>query len=98
VSAAADNYAAPSITFNNGDVNIAREGSDTSLQFWWAVNGSSNWTEETVAGAGSTAASPSMTVDGDGVNISTVSTASQLLFYWATNGVAGWHPETVADL
>jgi hypothetical protein len=88
----------PSMTVNNGSVNIAVQGPDDSLLFYWAVTGSSTWHEETVAGADSAASPPSMTVNGNGVNISAVNTANQLLFYWATNGVAGWHAETVADL
>jgi hypothetical protein len=86
----------PSMTVNHGSVNIAVQGPHHSLRFYWAVNGTSTWHAETVAGAGSTWSAPSMTVNGNSVNISTVGTASQLKFFWAVNGTATWHPETVA--
>jgi hypothetical protein len=86
----------PSMTANNGSVNIAIQGPSTSLRFYWAVNGTTTWHPETVAGGNSTAAAPSMTVNGNGVNIGTVGTSNHLKFFWAINGTATWHPETVA--
>ena len=43
----------PSMTVNNGSVNIAVPGPNHSLRFYWAVNGTSTWNPETVAGPGS---------------------------------------------
>jgi hypothetical protein len=84
------------MTVNGNSVNIAAAGSLARLKFYWAVNGTSTWHPETVAGPGSTFSAPSMTVNGNRVNISTVGAANRLKFYWAVNGTPTWHPETVA--
>ena len=86
----------PSMTANHGSVNIAVPGPNHSLRFYWAVNGTSTWHAETVAGGGSTFSAPSMTVNGNSVNISAVGAGNRLKFYWAVNGTSTWHPETVA--
>ena len=39
----------PSMTVNNGSVNIAVQGADDSLLFYWAINGVAGWHAETVA-------------------------------------------------
>ena len=83
------------MTANIGSVNIAIQGLGHSLRFYWAVNGTTTWHPETVAGH-ATATAPSMAVNDNAVNISTVGTANQLKFFWAINGTATWHPETVA--
>jgi len=84
------------MTVNGNAVNIAAAGSLGRLKFYWAINGTSTWHPETVAGAGSTFSAPSMTVNGNAVNISAVGAGNRLKFYWAINGTATWHPETVA--
>jgi hypothetical protein len=43
----------PSMTANHGSVNIAVPGPNHSLRFYWAVNGTTTWHPETVAGPGS---------------------------------------------
>jgi len=45
----------PAMTVNHGSVNIAVQGPHDSLRFYWAVNGTSTWHAETVAGPGSAA-------------------------------------------
>ena len=39
----------PAMTVNHGSVNIAVQGPNDSLLFYWAVNGTSTWHAETVA-------------------------------------------------
>jgi hypothetical protein len=86
----------PSMMVNAGAVNIAVQGPDDSLLFYWAVNGTPTWYTETVAGAGTTFSAPSMDVDGNIVNIAVQGPDDSLLFYWAVNGTPTWHAETVA--
>ena len=86
----------PSMTVNGNSVNIAIQGPNHSLKFYWAVNGTATWHAETVAGAGTTYSAPSMTVNGNAVNISAEGPNHKLKFYWAVNGTATWHAETVA--
>jgi hypothetical protein len=86
----------PSMTANHGSVNIAVPGPNHSLRFYWAVNGTTTWHAETVAGPGSTFSAPSMTVNGNSVNIAAAGSLARLKFYWAVNGTSTWHPETVA--
>ena len=86
----------PSMTVNHGAVNIAIQGPNDSLRFFWAFNGTSNWHAETVAGPGTTFSAPSMTVNGNDVNIAAMGPNHRLKFYWAVNGTSNWHPETVA--
>ena len=85
----------PSMNPDGNDVNIAVQGPDNSLLFYWAVNGSS-WHVETVAGAGTTFSAPSMNVDGDDVNIAVEGPDNSLMLYWAVIGTGTWHVETVA--
>ena len=81
---------------DGNDVNIAVAGSRNKLRFYWAVNGTSTWHPETIAGAGSTFSAPSMIVNHNSVNISLVGAQDRLKFYWAVNGTPTWHAETVA--
>jgi hypothetical protein len=83
------------MTNDGNDVNIAAEGASQRLDFYWAVNGTTTWHPEQVAGTGTTYSSPSMTNDGDSVNITARGTGQSLWFYWATNGSTTWHPEQV---
>jgi hypothetical protein len=77
-------------------VNIAAEGPSHSLDFYWAVNGSSTWTPEVVAGAGTTASAPAITVNQGSVNIAALNgNGLGTEFYWAVNGSATWHPEAL---
>jgi hypothetical protein len=86
------------MTVNHNSVNIAAMGPGHRLKFYWAVNGTSTWNPETVAGSGSVFSAPSMTVNGNSVNISAVGAQNRLKFYWAVNGTATWNPETVAGV
>ena len=84
------------MTTNGNDVNIAAEGASQNLRFFWAVNGSSTWHPQTVAGVNTTYSAPSMTTNGNDVNIAAVGAGNSLRFFWAVNGTNTWHPETVA--
>src|SRR5271166_3812173 len=86
----------PSVTVNGNSVNIAIQGPNHSLKFYWANNGTSTWHAETIAGAGTTYSAPAMTVNGNAVNIAAMGPDHRLKFYWAVNGTPTWHPETVA--
>jgi hypothetical protein len=85
----------PSMITNGNSVNIAIQGPNDSLDFYWAVNGSSTWHAEQVAGTGTTYSAPSMTTDGNSVNIAAEGASQRLDFYWAVNGSSTWHPEQV---
>ncbi len=76
----------PSMTANHGSVNIAIQGPNNSLKFYWAVNGTTTWHAETVAGRNTTYSAPSMTVNGNVVNIAAMGPDHRLRFYWAVNG------------
>jgi hypothetical protein len=83
------------MTTDGNDVNIAAEGASQKLDFYWAVNGTTTWHPEQVAGTGTTHSAPSMTTDGNSVNITARGTGQSLWFYWAVNGSSTWHPEQV---
>jgi hypothetical protein len=89
-------YSAPSAVQDGKSVIIAAEGAGNRLDFYWTANGSSTWTREVVAGAGTTTDAPAVTVTVNNgsvnvaaVNANTVTTMS----YWALNGTTTWHPE-----
>ena len=86
----------PSMLTDGNNVNITGHCANNSLRFFWAVNGSSAWNPETVAGVNTTYSAPSMTTDGNDVNIAAVGAGNSLRFFWAVNGTNTWHPETVA--
>ena len=86
----------PSMILNNNAVNIVVQGPNHSLRYYWAINGTTTWHAETVAGAGSTYSAPSMILNNNAVNITAVGAKNRLKYYWAINGTTTWHPETVA--
>jgi len=88
----------PSVTANNGSANIAVQGPHNSLRFYWAVNGTSTWHPDTVAGANTTYSAPAMAVNGNSVNIVAMGPRHRLRFYWAVNGNSTWHTETIAGV
>ena len=91
---------AQSITSNNSanGVNIAAEGPNHTLKFFWATNGSSTWNPEQVAGKNTTYSEPAIasSTKANGVNIAAEGPNNSLDFYWANNGSATWHVEQVA--
>jgi hypothetical protein len=89
-------YSAPSVRQDGRSVIIAAQGPVSSLDFYWAANGTSVWHPETVAGSGTTFSAPSQTVNGNSVNIVAEGPGSSLYFYWAANGSSTWTPEVVA--
>ena len=77
------------------DIDIAAEGVNNSLDFYWAANGSGTWHPEQVAESAADSP-PSMTPDGSDANIAAAGAKGSLDFYWATSGNATWNPEQVA--
>jgi hypothetical protein len=86
----------PSIGESGSSADIAVQGPDNSLKFYWADNGSPvTWNVENVALTG-TYSAPSMAETGSSVNISAVGTSDSLSYYWAQNGTSTWIAEQVA--
>ena len=79
----------------NGDtVNIAVQGPDNSLMFYWTFNGSGTWHTETVGGALTAAQGPSLAVDGNTFYIAVVHSLWRALDVWYdTIGTGTWHPQ-----
>ena len=73
------------------DTNIAVQGPNHSLHFYWAINGIAGWHPEKVAGAGTTYSAPSMLDSDSEVIIAVQGPNHSLVLYWAANGVAGWN-------
>ena len=86
----------PSMVVNGADLDIAAQGPNNSLLFYWAVNGTSTWHTVTVAGAGTTFSAPSMAVDGGSVIIAAQGPNNSLMFYWTFDPASSWNPEPVA--
>ena len=83
------------MTANHGAVNIAVQGPNHSLLFYWATNATATWHPETVASGANNSAGPSITSNASFANIADVNSAGDLMFYWATDGTATWHAEAV---
>ena len=81
---------APSLAVNDGGVDIAIQAGD-SLDLYWAVNGSSTWTREVVAGAGQVFSAPSVTGSDGTTDVVAEGPGLSLKYYWAVNGTTTWH-------
>src|SRR4029077_6126828 len=68
-AAAALASTAPSMNTVGNDTNIAVQGPNHSLHFYWAINGTPGWNPEKITGAGTTYSAPSMTPSGNKVDI-----------------------------
>jgi len=95
--ASATAASAVSMTTDGNGVIIAAEGTaqqgtSHTLNFYWAPNGSTTWTPETVQGPG-VDSPPSMTTDGNGVIIAAEVPGNSLYFYWALTGSSNWASE-----
>jgi len=95
--ASATAASAVSMTTDGNGVIIAAEGTaqqgtSHTLNFYWAPNGSTTWTPETVQGPG-VDSPPSMTTDGNGIIIAAEGPSNSLYFYWALNGSSNWASE-----
>ena len=97
MSGAGTTYSAPSVAANGGGVNIVTEGPGNSLEFYWAMNGTSTWHPETVAGAATTYSAPTVIGNGGRADVVAEGPGNVLDFYWQTNGSPIWNPETVPD-
>jgi hypothetical protein len=89
-------YSDPSIAVTSTGVDIAAEGPNNTLRFYWAANGSTTWHAQTVATG--IYSDPAIAVTSSGVNITAEGPNNSLMFYWAANGGVWpvWHAETVA--
>ena len=86
----------PSVILNGNDTDIAVQGPNDSLTFYYAADGSSTWEADTVAGPGTTYSAPAMILDGSTVDIAAEGPDGSLDFYSATTGTSTWHSEVVA--
>ena len=86
----------PSIGESGSSADIAVQGPDNSLKFYWAANGTTTWHAETVAGAGTTFSAPSVAETSSSVNIAAEGPDHDLEFYFAANGSTTWHAQKVA--
>ena len=73
---------APSINTVGSDTNIAVQGPNHSLHFYWATNGVAGWHPEKVAGAGTAYSAPSMTNNANRVDIAVQGPATA----WTSTG------------
>jgi hypothetical protein len=77
--------------------NVAVEGPNHSLLFYWQIDGTPTWNAETVAGPGTTYSEPAMVTDGGGVvDIAVMGPNNSLMFYSQDIGATTWTAETVA--
>src|SRR5580698_222856 len=60
----------PSMITTANTIDIAVQGPNDSLVFYWAYDGTSTWTAETVAGPGTAFSAPSMILNGNTIAIS----------------------------
>jgi hypothetical protein len=74
---------------------VVTQGPGNSLDFYWALNGTSKWHQETVAGPGTTYSAPAVIGIDDDANVVALGPRNVLDFYWQTNGTSQWHPEEV---
>lgn len=81
---------------DGNSATIVVQGPHHSLKFYWAVNGTTTWHSETVAGAGSAFSAPSMILNGNAASITSAGAKGRLKYYWAINGTTAWHAEQVA--
>src|SRR5580700_6162414 len=88
-------FTGPSVIVSGNDTDIAVQGPNESLVLYSAVDGTSTWTPEMVAGPGTTYSAPSMILNGS-IDIAVQGPNDSLTFYWAFNGSSTWHAETVA--
>ena len=86
----------PSIAETTTGANIAVQGPNHSLMFYWAANDTNTWHSETVTGPGTTYSAPSIAETTTGANITAVGPSNGLKFYWAANDTNTWHSEQVA--
>jgi hypothetical protein len=85
------------MTVNGDTVNIAAQGPNHSLLFYWAFNGSGSWHTETVGGDLSAAQGPSLTLDGNTFYIAVVHSFGELNVWYDTIGTGTWHQVVLAQ-
>ena len=86
----------PSITVNNGSVNIAVEGDTGDLWFYWE-DSSGAFHQETVTPLPTCrnhAPARRRSCESGSTNMRAVGAGSGLEFYWATDGSSTWTAET----
>jgi serine/threonine-protein kinase len=89
-------YSAPSMAANGQHVvDVAAQGPDGSLLFYWARRGTSTWNKENVAGANSTLAAPSVAANGTSSTITAIGPGNVVSSYFNVNGAGTWQPVRV---
>src|SRR5580692_8819543 len=94
-AAQADASTGPSVILNGNDTDIAVQGSDDSLTFYYAADGSSTWEADTVAGPGTTYSAPAMILNGSTVDIAAEGKDGSLDFFSAASGTSSWNHELI---
>ena len=84
-------YSAPAMIDNRGYVQVAVEGPNHTLAFWYKPDNSTKWTMQRVAGKNSTY-SPPVIVDNTAGNIevAAMGPTNSLDYYWQTHGTTTW--------
>ncbi len=89
-------YAAPSMAANGKHVvDVAVQGPDGSLAFYWAKRGTTIWTKEVVAGAHKALAAPSVASNGSNSMITAIGPGNVVSSYFNVNGTQTWQPVQV---
>jgi serine/threonine protein kinase len=89
-------YSAPSMAANGKHVvDVAAQGPDGSLLFYWAQRGTSTWHKEVVAKAHSTLAVPSVAANGSSSTITAIGPGDVVSSYFSVNGAGTWQPVRV---
>jgi len=89
-------YAAPSMAANGKHVvDVAVQGPDGSLVFYWAKRGTTLWTKEVVAGAHKALAAPSVASNGSNSMITAIGPGNVVSSYFNANGTETWQPVQV---
>jgi hypothetical protein len=87
---------AVSIGLGNNVTGIADEGYNHTLIFRWQGYGSSGWTKEEAAGAGTTYSAPAIAETPTGTVIAYEGHNHTLIFRWQAYGTSTWNREEVA--
>ena len=89
-------YSAPSMAANGKHlVDVAAQGPDGSLMFYWAQRGTSTWNKAVVAKAHSSLAAPSVAANGDNSTITAIGPGNVISSYFNVNGTGSWQPVRV---
>jgi hypothetical protein len=89
-------YAAPSMAANGKHVvDVAVQGPDGTLVFYWAKRGTTIWTREVVAGAHQALGVPSVASNGSNSMVTALGPGNVVSSYYNVNGTQTWQPVRV---